>query len=160
AYYVPSAPGVGYFKVDTDVYHMFKTALISVPYVPAGEQASLRSKLRQFTPVGKLVKYPIGDEPDRAKPNPSQGTSPASTPVMEEPSDLHTEMDVVIEHLSHSYGETALAPASSQQSHHPVHQVWLPPMPKQLPLSAVLQKCGHQELDGSNWSKQPPLGTL
>src|SRR5262249_52006925 len=137
AYYLPSAPGVGYFKVDTDTYYLFKTALISIPYVPTREQVSPRSRIREFTSAGKLVKYEWQ----------TSGTfSFPSQPL--EASDLHTEMDVVIERLAH-------APRS--RSHHPVHQVWLPPLPKQLLLSTVLQKCHHEELDGRNWSKQPPF---
>jgi S-DNA-T family DNA segregation ATPase FtsK/SpoIIIE len=147
AYYLPSAPGVGYFKVDTDTYHMFKTALISVPYVPAGEQASLRSRIRRFTSAGKLIKYR------------EETPAGSTTPEIEEPSDLHTEMDVVIEHLSDPVG-AGLAPARSQRPRHPVHQVWLPPLPKQLPLYIILQKGERQDLDGRRWSKQPPFGTL
>jgi S-DNA-T family DNA segregation ATPase FtsK/SpoIIIE len=143
AYYLPSAPGVGYFKVDTDTYHLFKTALISIPYVPAGEQVSPRSRIREFTSDGKLVKY--------RRQTSGTFSLPSQPLEVEEPSDLHTEMDVVIEHLSRT---------SQPQSRHPVHQVWLPPLPKQLPLSTVLQKYQHQELDGRHWSKQPPFGTL
>jgi S-DNA-T family DNA segregation ATPase FtsK/SpoIIIE len=143
AYYLPSSPGVGYFKVDTDTYHLFKTALISVPYVPEREQVSPRARIREFTSTGKLVKY---------RRQTSGILSLPSKPLeAEEPSDLHTEMDVVIERLAHT---------SRPQAHHPVHQVWLPPLPKQLPLSTVLQKCRSQELNGQRWSKQSPFGTL
>jgi S-DNA-T family DNA segregation ATPase FtsK/SpoIIIE len=142
AYYLPSAPGVGYFKVDSD-YYLFKTALISVPYVPAREQVSPRSRIRKFTPAGKLVKYRRQTFGTLSLPSKPLGG--------EEPSDLHTEMDVVIERLSR---------ASQPQSRHCVHQIWLPPLPKQLLLSSVLQKCQCQDLDGRHWLKQPPFGTL
>jgi S-DNA-T family DNA segregation ATPase FtsK/SpoIIIE len=147
AYYLPSAPGVGYFKVDADLYLMFKTALISVPYVPAEEQIDLRTKLRIFADAGKLIQYrpqPVGAQiPPRE--------SAAQTGEGEEPSDLHTEMDVVIERLA----QTSL-PLARQ----PVHMVWLPPLPKQLPLSAVWQKSPHPHLDGRSWLKQSPFGIL
>lgn len=130
AYYLPSMPGVGYFKVDTDIYDFFKTALISVPYVPFQEQTSLESKVRIFASDGRLLHYqPVGvDE--------------------EEPSDLRTEMDVVIERL---------AQARQEQR---VHQVWLPPLEKVLPLGSVLQKYERTDLDGTHWDALPPFGEL
>ena len=155
AYYLPSAPGVGYFKVDTDTYHMFKTALISVPYIPGQGQASVLSRIRKFTTEGKLVC--VGTLPGAspaADSNADPGDDPAATAkVIEEKegSDLHTEMDVVIERIAR------LAQAQECQ---PVHMVWLPPLPKQLPLATVLQQAEQQTLDGRSWSKHPPLGTL
>ncbi len=133
AYYLPSTPGVGYFKVDTDIYDFFKTALISVPYVPFQEQLSLESKLRLFTADGKLNHYQAA------------GVEEAG------PADLRTEMDVVIARLTQ-------AGLSEQQR--PVHQVWLPPLEKMLPLKTVLGKCQRPDLDGSEWDVTPPFGTL
>lgn len=132
AYYLPSTPGVGYFKVDTDIYDFFKTALISVPYVPFQEQISLESKVRLFTSDGKLQHYQVA------------GSEEA------DPSDLRTEMDVIIERL---------AQAGAQRSGS-VHQVWLPPLEKALPLGAVLDKCQRTDLDGSQWDVVPPFGEL
>jgi DNA segregation ATPase FtsK/SpoIIIE, S-DNA-T family len=137
AYYLPSAPGVGYFKVDAEIYLMFKTALISVPYVPAEAQVDLRTKIRTFTDAGKLIKH---------RPPAVQGEGEE-----EGASDLHTEMDVVIERLA----QTSLG-----QVYQPTHQVWLPPLPKELPFSTVLQQSHHPHLDGRRWSKQPPFGML
>jgi S-DNA-T family DNA segregation ATPase FtsK/SpoIIIE len=139
AYYLPSAPGVGYFKVDADLYLMFKTALISVPYVPAEEQVDLRSKIRTFTETGKLV----------GRNTPLVMGEKSGAEGGEEPSDLHTEMDVVIERLVQT---------SEPLGHRPAHQVWLPPLPIQSPLTAVLPQSPH--LDGRSWSKQPPFGIL
>ena len=158
AYYLPSAPGVGYFKVDAEIYHMFKTALISVPYVPAEEQVDLRTKIRAFTDDGKFIKY----RPQTLQTGTvgtgivGTGLAPVRIPTAqtgegEEPSDLHTEMDVVIERLVQT---------SSGHLRQPTHMVWLPPLPKQLPFSQVLQKSPHPHLDGRSWSKQPPFGIL
>ncbi|HLI72081.1 MAG TPA: type VII secretion protein EccCb [Ktedonobacteraceae bacterium] len=130
AYYLPSMPGVGYFKVDTDVYEFFKTALISVPYVPFREQTSLASKVRLFTSDGKLLHYE------------RMGTGEIK------PSDLRTEMDVIIERLRQA-GQGQI-----------VHQVWLPPLESVLPLGKVLQKYGRTDLDGSHWDVSPPFGEL
>jgi S-DNA-T family DNA segregation ATPase FtsK/SpoIIIE len=111
AYYLPSAPGVGYFKVDTDIYSLFKTALISVPHVPASEQASPASQIYIFDSTGKLLKY---------EPATSLATS------VQEATDLHTEMDVVLDRLSQPY-------ENAQR----IHQVWLPPLEKTLSLESL-----------------------
>lgn len=132
AYYLPSVPGTGYFKVDTDIYDLFKTALISVPYVPFQEQTSLESKIRVFTAAGQLRRYQSPQVQDE-----------------EEPSDLRTEMDVIIERL-----------AEGSEQNTEVHQVWLPPLEKTLPLGKVLQKCPQADLDGSHWETVPPFGEL
>ena len=132
AYYLPSIPGMGYFKVDTDIYDFFKTALISVPYVPYQEQVTLESKLRIFTADGKLLHYQ------------AEGSS------VVEGNDLRTEMDVIIERLSQA--------RQSYQTN--VHQVWLPPLEKTISLGQILQRCGPQNLDGSRWGTVPPFGEL
>ena len=133
AYYLPSMPGVGYFKVDSDIYDFFKTALISVPHVPFHEQTSLESKLRFFTLDGKLRHMQLSTQ-DEA------GTAT-----------LRTEMDVVIARL-------AGAERSSQTKM--VHQVWLPPLPKALPLGAILQQCQLADLNGTSWGEEPLFGDL
>ncbi|GCE06557.1 type VII secretion protein EccCb [Dictyobacter aurantiacus] len=140
AYYLPSAPGVGYFKVDTDTYHMFKTALISVPFVPVREQVSPLARIRDFTATGALVRHHY--------------TSVSASPTMllqdDEGSELHTEMDVVIDQL-----------AGGSQRHSHAHQVWLPPLSKHLPLREVLtQYCQQPDLKGRSWSSTPPFGPL
>lgn len=136
AYYLPSIPGVGYLKVDTDTYDFFKTALISVPYVPFQEQISLSSKVRLFASDGKLLRY-----------------QPAGTLSSDEieSSGLKTEMDVIIERLT-----LAGQPRREQA----VHQVWLPPLEKVLTLGSVLQKSPRADLDGSRWETPPPFGEL
>lgn len=137
AYYLPSVPGVGYFKVDADIYEFFKTALISVPYVPWQEQTSLESKVRLFAPDGKLLHYQAANANEA------------------EPSDLLTEMDVVIKHLGRAGQELA-----GIRNRETVHQVWLPPLEKVLPLGKVLQKYQRPDLDGSHWTTPPPFGEL
>lgn len=132
AYYLPSTPGVGYFKVDTDIYDFFKTALISVPYVPFQEQSSLESKVRLFTSDGKLQHYQVAGSEEV------------------DPADLRTEMDVVIERLARA----------GMEGSGKVHQVWLPPLEKVLPLEIVLNKCQRADLDGGHWDTVPPFGEL
>lgn len=132
AYYLPSTPGVGYFKVDTDIYDFFKTALISVPYVPFQEQHSVESRVRLFTPDGKLRPYRVAGDAEA------------------DPSDLRTEMDVLVERLARVGVEGVGA----------VHQVWLPPLEKVLPLGTVLRACQRPDLDGGHWDAAPPFGDL
>jgi S-DNA-T family DNA segregation ATPase FtsK/SpoIIIE len=136
AYYLPSVPGTGYFKVDTEIYDLFKTALISVPYVPFQEQTSLESKIRIFTASGALQHYQVG-----------------SVREEEEASDLLTEMDEVIKRL---------ADPEWQPGQHvgKVHQVWLPPLEKMLPLGKVMEQYEAPELDGSHWEEPAPFGEL
>ncbi len=141
AYYLPSTPGVGYFKVDADIYSRFKTALISTPYVPATEQVDLTTLIREFTPTGKLAYCQMATSTSRP-------TAPLVQMVDDE---LRTEMDVVISRLA----DTQL-PGSRAR----VHQVWLPPLEKKLTLDAILSKCQRSDLDGSRWPTEPPFGPL
>jgi S-DNA-T family DNA segregation ATPase FtsK/SpoIIIE len=139
AYYLPSAPGVGYFKVDTDTYHLFKTALISIPFVPIREQVSPMAHIREFTKDGKLIRYQ----------SPSVSTAPTSLLELE-PSELHTEMDVVIDRLSDGLEQRHIPP---------VHQVWLPPLGKMLLLHSIFAACQRPDLTGEKWTT-PPFGSL
>jgi len=131
AYYLPSSPGVGYFKVDTDIYSLFKTALVSIPYVPATEQVTPTSLIRTFDSTGKLVKYET--EGDQAV----------------EGDDLYTEMDVVLDHLSQ--------PAQTSVC---VHQVWLPPLEKTLLLDSVLEMEQETYGNGKYSQPLQPFGPL
>ena len=60
-------------------------------------------------------------------------------------------MDVLIERLSI---------AEVPQQTHEVHQVWLPPLRKFLPLHVVLRDCQRPELRGTSWTSSPPFGPL
>jgi len=133
AYYLPSSPGVGYFKVDTDTYSLFKTALISVPYVPPTEQVTPASLIRTFDATGTLLKY----EPAEMSASDVEGDA------------LSTEMDVVLERLARPVQHVSR-----------VHQVWLPPLPKMLPLDTLLETQQKVNRDGSRWLPQRPFGTL
>jgi S-DNA-T family DNA segregation ATPase FtsK/SpoIIIE len=110
AYYLPSAPGIGYLKIDARTPQRFKTALISIPYVAASGQIKVADVLRELTPTGKTI--------------------PCQTLMRNNPTDKlvdvnHTEMDVAIARLAAS-GQT------------PVHQVWLPPLAKAIGLERLI----------------------
>lgn len=143
AYYLPSYPGIGYFKVDTDIYTLFKSATVSSPYTPPGEQHTRASaSIREFTSTGKLAAPQ--DTPD-ATVAPTGGASQA-------PEDgLRTEMDVIIQHL---------ADERVREQQPTVHQVWLPPLPTNLALGSLFATAKLAAFAGSTWPGSPPWGAL
>lgn len=80
AYYLPSFPGVGYFKVDTSLYQRFKTALISTPYRERHRAPNVPAAIRAFAP------------------GPAAGAAPASREALVLPR-LRTEMEAVVDRL-------------------------------------------------------------
>ncbi len=139
AFYLPSYPGVGYFKVDTDVYQLFKSALISTPFVPPEARAAAPLQIRQFSSTGKLISFqPASTLTARTNDQPIAGES------------LQTEMDVVIATLR----EQAAAEADR------VHQVWLPPLGTAITLDQVLGYKSGQSPDTTSAPAMPPYGIL
>ncbi len=138
AYYLPSAPGVGYIKIDANVPERFKTALISAPYVPATRQVTPADLMREFTAAGQLI--PCRNQRDI----PGTGRTESTD---------RSEMDVVI---------ARLASAVTERNQYRVHQVWLPPLEKNIALGALVRPV---LLNGSGgleqiWQKMPPFGML
>ncbi|RKS72663.1 S-DNA-T family DNA segregation ATPase FtsK/SpoIIIE [Motilibacter peucedani] len=117
AYTLPSVPGSGYLKVDTNTLVRFKAAYVSGP-VRARPQRSAVG-----TGSGRAV-LPWGL--DRVEP------ASEAEPVAQEPetSDVLSEtlLDVVVERL-HEAGP-------------PAHQVWLPPLTEPVPLDDLLPSIG------------------
>ena len=140
AFYLPSFPGIGYFKVDTNIYEQFKTALVSTPYVPATKDTTANTTVRLFGATGRLT----------AATRASANAAPA-TPASEGDA-LKTDMDVIIARVVEN--ETARRQRAS------VHQVWLPPLDTHLALTDVLRLGGMARLDGSGWTRVPPFGAL
>ncbi|MEO7001610.1 MAG: type VII secretion protein EccCa [Ktedonobacterales bacterium] len=140
SFYLPSYPGVGYFKVDTDVYQMFKTALVSTQYVPPEARGGAAVRLREFSATGKLV-------PQQTQEGGMVGGSQQIYGDV-----LHTDMDVIIDSLE----------ASSVGTVNNVHQVWLPPLNPALTLDETLQRQGlaATPLDSRSWPAEPPFGLL
>lgn len=145
AFYLPSAPGVGYCKFETNIT-LFKTALISTPFVPAKEQRRPLALIREFTPTGRLI--PSAAALARAGISINTTTGPLSLDAEQG----QTEMAAVIHGLDNAWS------ASSQ--HSPVHQVALPPLSKDLTLDTVLKHYCQSNLDGSNWPAASPFGPL
>jgi DNA segregation ATPase FtsK/SpoIIIE, S-DNA-T family len=141
AYYLPSIPGVGYIKTGAAASELFKTALITSPYIPEKQQRSPATSIREFTSAGKLVPLlPIHSQ--------SSGSLLADKNEVDA---LTTEMDVVIKHLAR---DVAVARFPR------VHQVCLPLLPRNLRLDAVLDRCDRRDLDGSAWLNEPPFKSL
>ncbi len=142
AYYLPSFPGIGYFKVDTDIYTLFKSATVSAPYVPAGASRRSSNALREFTAAGKLAVLPS-----------TAGVLSAVTrEVVAAPEDsLRTEMDILIQRLSDER-------VKAQQP--TVHQVWLPPLATDLTLGDCFARMHLATFDGQRWPQMAPLGPL
>ncbi|HEY7348381.1 MAG TPA: type VII secretion protein EccCb [Ktedonobacterales bacterium] len=120
AFYLPSFPGIGYFKVDTTIYEQFKSALISAPYSPGGMNGIEQAPVQRFSPTGKLVPY--------VRALPQNGGSAVGALQKAGDESLHTDMDVVITHL---------IARQTQQQKVAVHQVWLPPLASYLTLGEV-----------------------
>ncbi len=117
AYYLPSAPGIGYLKIDARTPQRFKTALISIPYIADKHTISVADTLREFTATGQVV-------PRKRVRRDSTG----------DPIDAnHTEMDVTIAHLA-------------EPQHDAVHQVWLPPLGKALGLEQLFDHLSPAQL--------------
>jgi S-DNA-T family DNA segregation ATPase FtsK/SpoIIIE len=136
AFYLPPFPGVGYFKVDTNVMELFKTASVSVPYVPVKQVSSTKDLIREFTPTGKLV--PV---------HPMLKTVAGDASVAQ-PKTSKTDMNVLISRLS-----TPMEYAA--------HQVWLPPLPTKITLGRLVKEAGWQyHCVPGRWNKHPSLGML
>lgn len=144
AYYLPSIPGVGYIKTGSTDSELFKTALITSPYLPEKKHRSPVTFIREFTPTGQLI--PIST---------MYGLSTESFISSKNELDiLATEMDIVVKRLAHGALEARLPR---------VHQVWMPPLPRNLRLEAVLDRAEGRliaPLDGSGWHSEPPFGAL
>ncbi|HLG63197.1 MAG TPA: type VII secretion protein EccCa [Ktedonosporobacter sp.] len=119
AFYLPSFPGVGYFKVDTSIYEMFKTALITNPYISSStDYADTTPLMREYTATGRLIELDtnIFDAPTVVVSRESSNEQP-------------TDMDVII---------SSLVAQTQAARYSPTHQVWLPPLPAALKLGSVL----------------------
>lgn len=137
AYYLPPAPGAGYFKVDEDIYTAFKTALISLPYVaPEQRVEDPLDLISVFSDTGQLIRC---RQPEQ------------KVEQEQETAGERTELQVVIERIA------AVPPPPGGWR---VHTVWQPPLGQRVALRQILQLCGAGTLDGSRWLIQPPLGIL
>ncbi|MBO0729658.1 MAG: type VII secretion protein EccCa [Acidimicrobiaceae bacterium] len=109
AFHLPPAPGSGYLKVDTTIYQRFKAALVSAP-------ATARPRPTSPSPA-RVIDFAAGR---RLRPAP--GLVPSATTDDLGP----TQMAVAVDRLQAKWPSAA-------------HQVWLPPLPTELPLADLLE---------------------
>ncbi|MEJ2869026.1 type VII secretion protein EccCa [Actinomycetospora sp. OC33-EN08] len=112
AFDLPPVPGSAYLKVDTSVYRRLRVSTVSAPYVEP-----VRGRVRH--PHARVFRAfdgrgdAVGDD------------LPALGLDLSDPARRST-LDVVVDRL--------------RAAAEPVHQVWLPPLPAALPLTAVLPR--------------------
>ncbi|WP_433800089.1 type VII secretion protein EccCb [Actinomycetospora sp. CA-084318] len=111
AFDLPPVPGSAYLKVDTSVYRRLRVSTVSAPYVEPVRGVVRRPHARVFRAFDGRGE--VGD------------TLPALGLDLSDPEQRST-LDVVVDRL--------------RAAAEPVHQVWLPPLPTALPLTAVLPR--------------------
>jgi S-DNA-T family DNA segregation ATPase FtsK/SpoIIIE len=110
AFHLPPAPGSGYLKVDTTIYQRFKAALVTAP-------AASAPRLTSPSP-GRIVEFVAGRR---------QGPAPQLHLATTGDDLAPTQMAVAVDRLR---GKWRSAP----------HQVWLPPLPRELVLADLLKR--------------------
>ncbi|MCD2188883.1 type VII secretion protein EccCb [Actinomycetospora soli] len=111
AFDLPPVPGSAYLKVDTSVYRRLRVSTVSAPYVEPVRGVVRHSHARVFRAFDGR-----GEVAE---------TMPALGLDLSDPEQRST-LDVVVDRL--------------RAAAEPVHQVWLPPLPTALPLTAVLPR--------------------
>ncbi len=116
AYTLPPLPGSGYLKVDTTVFERFKAAYVSGIWRPA-----TGAELVEAPPVP--AHFPLLD--DTAHPSAAPAIDPGQTAPGNGDDDVlaPSVLDIVVRRLREK-GSRA-------------HQIWLPPLPRSLPLDAI-----------------------
>ncbi|HWB34678.1 MAG TPA: type VII secretion protein EccCb, partial [Rugosimonospora sp.] len=109
AYRLPSIPGSAYLKVDETIYQRLRVAHVSSPYLSPHERAEAAR-----VPGSSIVPFDADRPAGGALPDTARQTA-------EEPG--ATELAVVVDRL--------------RRIGHPVHQVWLPPLPAAIPLDGL-----------------------
>lgn len=140
AYRLPSIPGSAYLKVDESIYERFRVAHVSRPYRVADQEADLHEQQS-----GPPVEFGLRTEHDVAAR--AQQPGPLERAETERPAPgEQTEMQVAVERLR-KFGT-------------PVHQVWLPVLPGQIPLDAVLGPLEEDEFGRGLHATTWPQGEL
>ncbi|HEV3380973.1 MAG TPA: type VII secretion protein EccCa [Trebonia sp.] len=147
AYHLPHLPGAAYLKVGESVYERFRVAYVSAPEEEEGDDVS-----RQALPAGgelevlRLREAPVAGAPAPAIPAPSPSMPSARARRA-------TQMQVLVTRLR-EFGR-------------PVHQVWLPPLPRALALGIMLSPLKEEPglgLQGTGWplrgSLRFPVGVI
>jgi S-DNA-T family DNA segregation ATPase FtsK/SpoIIIE len=137
AYELPSGPGHGYLKADTQTLLRFRGAYVSGPYRkaagPTGSPAVARAKIVPYTTAFAPVPV-VAEEPEPVEAEPVETGKATSM------------LDVIVERL---------------QGHGvPAHQVWLPPLAEPPDLPALLGELVVDERRGLVARNWPGVGRL
>jgi S-DNA-T family DNA segregation ATPase FtsK/SpoIIIE len=114
AYLLPSVPGMGFLKVDTEIYTQFRAALSTSPHHEPEEDAVL--------PAVDVLEFEAGAAGALAGAQAGAGDAPPGPQA-----GVPTDLEVLVERLARG---TLDAP--------PVHQVWLPPLEPERGLAEVM----------------------
>lgn len=138
AYYLPQLPGSAFLKVGESLYERFRVAHVSAPYQEPGEAETGERP----EPAAEIAVLGLREAPGpETPPDPAERVRPA--PIRR---DGRTQMQVLVSQL--------------QRFGQPVHQVWLPPLPRAIPLDLLLGPlivADDRGLQSSTWS---PYGSL
>ncbi len=123
AFTLPPVPGSGYLKVDTTVFTRFKGAYVSSPYVEPSSAPVVAPPV--LHPFALLNSGPVGGVPAPADGEPDDRAAAAAVDAAAEAgAGAPTVLDVAVGVLAGAAPRT--------------HQVWLPPLAPQIPLSDVV----------------------
>jgi S-DNA-T family DNA segregation ATPase FtsK/SpoIIIE len=130
AYLLPPHPGLAYLKVDTSIYERFKVALVSGPPPREAVPISPQEAVQVFSP---------GDEA------PVEAAAAGGDDEDRGP----TELDLLVDRL-----------AAERDAGGFVHQVWVPPLPREVPLAGVLRRPAFWEERADDGRLRVPAGLL
>ncbi|MFE7121346.1 type VII secretion protein EccCb, partial [Streptomyces sp. NPDC057654] len=136
AYRLPPIPGSAFLKVADSVFERFRVAHVSGPHQSAEERLAVEGPAPTAPVPFGLRSAPDPDAP--AEPEAEQRTRPMLTGP--------TEMQVLVDRLLRS-GQA-------------VHQVWLPPLPRALPLDSLTGPLAGEPGEGLRAQWWPESGTL
>jgi S-DNA-T family DNA segregation ATPase FtsK/SpoIIIE len=134
AYRLPPIPGSAYLKVDETIYRRFRVAHVSAPYLSPEDRDA-----QGVTPASVLP-YDVVDLSAADLDEEAAEAMPVAT------GDGPTELSVIVDQLS---GRGT-----------PVRQVWLPPLPRAVPLDVLLGPIAMQSGRGLSATQWPMTGEL
>ena len=136
AYLLPSVPGMGFLKVDTEIYTQFRAALATSPHREPEEETA--------APAVDVLEFEAGAAGALAGARAGGGSEPPG------PGDgAPTDLELIVERLARGRGDGP-----------PVHQVWLPPLEPERALGDVGPDDPWWSGDGMHGGLDLPAGLL
>lgn len=157
AYYLPPISGIGYFKVGTNTYDLFKGAMVTNPAQGDSTSELPAMTIRAFSALGRLESlYPqpvAASVSGGSAASPMLATLPPTTAAHAQAP--RTDMEAATARLAEAWDRSR------------VHTVWLPPLSARVTLGEVLRRSNRADLgsnradlDGAAWPAKPPFGAL